>query len=268
MTGCPANDVQHGAQDALGPVHQRPGEAGVGEYVPDRGDQVHADQRGLGSVAVLDRGGHHAHDQQQSERVGDDEPLTPVDLLARVVAAGLAADGVGSLDALGVDDPRQGLLGPPLRGADSSPQYGEHLFGDLGFFPADEVPVHRLPGREVDRQLTPGASGADHVQDGVDGVAAGVLLWPSAGVGRGQQRFDQCPLCVGEIGGIAAFTRHPAMIATLDRHDARSRDRYQPFSNIHLGRPIFGGHSVGGATPRPGLESLDISPDEASLAAR
>jgi hypothetical protein len=51
------------------------------------------------------RGGQHDHDQQQSERVGHGEPLPAVELLPGVVATGVGADGLGALDALGVDQP-------------------------------------------------------------------------------------------------------------------------------------------------------------------
>src|SRR3954462_10623316 len=46
---------------------------------------------------------HHADGHQLAERVGDDEPFPAIDLLG-VVAARFAADGVGALDVLRVDD--------------------------------------------------------------------------------------------------------------------------------------------------------------------
>jgi hypothetical protein len=79
---------------------------------------VRAEQAGLGAVAVLDAGGAHGDGEQQAEGVGDDEPFPPVDLLARVVAAHVAANGVGPLHALGVDDPRRRLPAPPVDVAD------------------------------------------------------------------------------------------------------------------------------------------------------
>jgi hypothetical protein len=45
----------------------------------------------------------------------------------------------------------------------------------LVLFPLLELPVHRLPRREVDRQLTPRTTRPDHVQDRVYDLAAGCL---------------------------------------------------------------------------------------------
>ena len=98
-----AHDVNGGAQDLGGPVEQSPCEPAVGEHEPHWRAQVGVEQHRLGAVTVLHGGGQYDDDQQQPEGVGDDEPLAAVDLLPRVVAAGLPPDGVGTLDALGVD---------------------------------------------------------------------------------------------------------------------------------------------------------------------
>ena len=115
------------------------------------------------------------------EGVGDDEPLAAVDLLPGVVAAGVAPDGVGALDALGVDQPGAGLGVAALLHAQLGAHHGQDLLGDLGLFPPVEVPVHRLPRREVRRQLPPRAPGADHVEDRVHDRPARVLLRPPTG---------------------------------------------------------------------------------------
>jgi hypothetical protein len=81
-----AHDVDHRAQCAFRPVDQPAVETGVGEHVPDRRRQVDAERGGFGAVAVLPRRGQDGDTDQQAERVGDDEPLTPVGFLTRVVA--------------------------------------------------------------------------------------------------------------------------------------------------------------------------------------
>jgi hypothetical protein len=122
----------------------------------------------------------------RGEGVGDDEPLPPVDLLAGVVATGVAPDGVGALDALGVDQPgaRFGVaaLGDPQLLADRS----QDLLGDLRVLPPGEVPVHRLPRREVAGQLAPRAAGAHNVEDRVDDQPARMLLRTPTRLGRRQ----------------------------------------------------------------------------------
>jgi hypothetical protein len=40
----------------------------------------------VGTIAILDIGGMYHHAQQETERVDQDVPLAPLDLLARVVA--------------------------------------------------------------------------------------------------------------------------------------------------------------------------------------
>jgi hypothetical protein len=52
--------VRCGAQDALAPVDGLTGAAGTGVNEPDQGEQVGRQQRGLGTVAVLDCCGQHS----------------------------------------------------------------------------------------------------------------------------------------------------------------------------------------------------------------
>src|SRR3954471_2144830 len=67
--------------------------------------------------------------------------------------------------------------------------------------PALEVPVDGVPGREVVRHHPPGAPGTVHVQDRVHDPPPGMLRGAAAGLDR-DQRLDQGPLFVGQIGGI------------------------------------------------------------------
>ena len=61
-------------------------------------------------------------------------------------------------------------------------------------------------------QLPPGASGTHHVEDRVDDVAAWVLFRPPARVRRREQRLDQRPLGVGQVGGVATLAWHPTIL--------------------------------------------------------
>ncbi|ROT33438.1 hypothetical protein EF879_00100 [Micromonospora sp. HM5-17] len=56
-------------------------------------------------VAVLPGCGEHAPGDQQAQSVGDDEPLSAVDRLARVVAPGCPGRRCPRLDRRGVGDP-------------------------------------------------------------------------------------------------------------------------------------------------------------------
>jgi hypothetical protein len=180
------------------------------------------------------------HDgDQQTEGVGDDEPLPTVDLLPRVVAAAVPADGVGTLHRLGVHQSGAGpgiaTLGDPELFADRS----EDLLGDLGVLPAGEVPVHRLPRREVLWQLPPRTAGAHHVQDAVDDQPARVLLRTPTGLRRRQQRLDQLPLLIGQVRGIplapCQARRLPSCHrSTVDRPTEIITQTHRPISNTLL----------------------------------
>jgi len=146
-----AHDVNGGAQDLGGPVEQSPCEPAVGEHEPHRRAQVGVEQHRLGAVTVVHGGGQYDEDQQQPEGVGDDEPLAAVDLLPRVVAAGLPPDGVGTLDALGVDQSGAGQRVAAFLHAQLGAHDGQDVLGHASLFPLVEVPIHGLPWREIRR---------------------------------------------------------------------------------------------------------------------
>jgi len=104
-----AHDLHRGVHGGPGPLDQPAGTTLVGEDVPDRGGRVRGQQGILRTVMVLPAGGDHPNNDQQAEGVGDDEPLPPVDLLTRDVAAVAGGHGVGGPHTLRVNDPRGGL---------------------------------------------------------------------------------------------------------------------------------------------------------------
>jgi hypothetical protein len=68
--------------------------------------------------------------------------------------------------------------------ADPAAQQGHNLLGEPGLLPPGDVPVHGLPGWEVERQPPPRTAGPHHVQDRVQDVAAVMLLGSSTGAAR------------------------------------------------------------------------------------
>lgn len=126
--------------------------------------------------------------------------LPPLDPLASVVAAAVPADGVGALDALRVDDASAGLWVAALLDPCLLPQGGQHRLGHLGLFPLLEVPVDGLPGREVGRQVPPGAARPDQVHDAVHNGPSRVLLGPATvTVGRLRAEFEQTATTAGPL---------------------------------------------------------------------
>src|SRR4051794_18377700 len=109
-----------------------------------------------------------------------------------------AGGGAGMIGLLGgAHLPTQGIM-EPVQGPVPSP--------------AIEVPPDGAPGREVDGQVAPLATGPEDVEDGVEDVAHRGLAGPSeVGLG-GQVGLDQCPLVIGEIARVMV---HSHAITTL-----------------------------------------------------
>lgn len=79
---------------------------------------------------------------------------------------------------------------------------GSDFMCDLDVMRADQAGAH---GGVVFGQHPPGAAGTHDGEDGVDDLAARVFLAPSQFGWRGQQRGDEVPLGVGEVGGVTAL---------------------------------------------------------------
>ena len=103
------------------------------------------------------------------------------------------------------------------------------------------------------RQHPPRASGAQHIADGIHHLPAGVFDGTAAGFGRRQQRFQQLPLPVVQVGGViwsvhTPRLRHSARSSPsclyasfyLFRHPLRQRIFQQPFSWREMGVDVRG----------------------------
>ena len=74
--------------------------------------------------------------------------------------------------------------------------------------PLVEVAPDGALGREVARQVSPLAAGAENVEDGIKDIPHVRLAGPSAGVDRRDVRLEQSPLRVGDIAGVTVRS-HP-----------------------------------------------------------
>ena len=114
----------------------------------------------------------------------------------------LAAPFFGGLHRLAVNDGSAGTGCPTL----GLSQVGkEGVVGPLPgpiLTPGAEVMEDNAPRWQVVGQHPPGATGAQHVANGVYDLAPRVLDRPTAGFGRRQQRFQQLPLFVVQIAGV------------------------------------------------------------------
>jgi len=84
----PLDDGQREVGLLLRPRDQLAGISTVGEHGLDEGPEAaRGAQQRLGAIAVLDAAGMHLNREQATVGVGQDVPLAPRDVLARVVAA-------------------------------------------------------------------------------------------------------------------------------------------------------------------------------------
>src|SRR3954454_22514231 len=75
--------------------------------------------------------------------------------------------------------------------------------------PRPEVVVGGLPRQEeVVRKQPPGAPSPKHIEDGVQQLAGLVSSRASAGLGSGDERFEDTPFVVGEVCGVGSTGGH------------------------------------------------------------
>ena len=151
-----------------------------------------------GRRPVVGRGGRDHHRQQQPQRVEQQMTLPPADQLAPVEAPRPA--DLGPLDRLAVDvaDLRRRL--PPLGLAGLRTQGIDDPLPGAVVAPLLEVVPDGALGQQVVRQQLPLAAGAGLVEQGVEHLADVGRARPAAGLGRRDQRLDDRPLGVGQVG--------------------------------------------------------------------
>ena len=86
LGGAAFDDLDADVGLVLGPAHEPPGMADIGEGAGHEGIAcTRGLEYGFAAVTVLDAGGMDLHGEQPSIGVGQDVALAPVDLLARIV---------------------------------------------------------------------------------------------------------------------------------------------------------------------------------------
>ena len=202
----------------------KPGQSSTSSTLGDERDVGAVGSPGL--VPVLDRRGHHAHQQPQPQGVGDDESLAAVDLLARGIAPEPLAYGVGALRALGVDDPAESS--PPRPCAVRSQRRKADMICSMTLVPSvGEAPVHasaragspRAGAARSSRyaprtRLRPPRRGGGAFRDGhrCRPVGAVPTQGPQGGVGRSSWHSVMLAAwreqCRGEAPGLLPLLKH------------------------------------------------------------
>ncbi len=161
-----------------------------------------------GTVAVLQVGRQHHHQQDQPHGIDQEVPLASGDFLARVVTALVAA--FGALDTLAVNDRGTRLALPLVQQAEPLPQMRVDGLPQTADFPASEVMIDGTPWREVGGQIAPLAAGLVEIEDRVEQFPVGVLAGsaPPPRFVFGETIGDTIPFRVRQVRGIT----HPQLV--------------------------------------------------------
>jgi len=156
------------------------------------------------------------HDlEQQAESIHQDVPLAPTDLLAAIVAAGTTL--LRRPHGVAVNDRGTGRRVASYRSAQALTQHRVNPLPDAGPSPGAEIVEVRGPWAVLTRQLAPGASSAQEIEDAVEHPAQVNTSRTPTWLGRWEQGFEQGPFTIGEITGIEGENcRHATQLAARE----------------------------------------------------
>ena len=188
----------------------------------------------LRARAVGDVGGGEVDHQQPSAGIDRDVALAPENLLARVETTRFGRRG---LDRLAVDDcGGRAFLAALARAVEHQRDVVERPEQQVAH-EAAEPPVDRLPRRKVVGQQAPAAAAAREVAQCVEHRAKiGRRLAPALR-DPGQERKDERPFLVGQIGRVTLGTTlesshsATALGSPHPKRESHPGHRFNPFSN-------------------------------------
>jgi hypothetical protein len=161
---------------------------------------MHRRQSEAPTISILNICGQHEDHENKPEYVNKNVPLPALDLLPRVVAA--RSPHLRRLRRLAVNDCSRGL-----RGSSSSHPYltTKRIVNSLPrsiLLPPAKVTVDQLPLRKIMRKHSPLATGSVDIEDGVEDLTPRMLGRQRRRLRCGDQRFQNLPLFVGEVGRV------------------------------------------------------------------
>ena len=154
----------------------------------------------LAASAVLHPGTMDDHQQQKTQRIDHNMPLSAVGLLVHVHAARFSA--FRRLHALTIDAGRAGLRLAAGLLARLFDQQRVDRFPLPSTRPTPKVAVHRSPRREVGGQHAPLAARAGHIQDGINNEPHLPLARSAPFAGR-KVLFNLLPFGILQIGRVS-----------------------------------------------------------------
>ncbi len=208
-TARPLHDPQLPAQ-----VRAEPGCQALVGHVAEQADdvrmgRVQAGQDDLGRPPVMPVSPVNAGVQHQPLAVHHEGALAARHALATVVAP--LATGLADAGGLAVDDGRVRRPGTAQQRAGSAAQRRVDPAPDTRLPPAPELVADAAPGRDLMRQQAPGHAAAQHGQHRVDNDPPIVPTGSTTPGGRLQQRCQDRPFGVAEVGVIRLST-HPTQL--------------------------------------------------------
>jgi len=91
---------------------------------------------------------------------------------------------------------------------------------------SSKIAIDSFPRRKVTRQLSPRTTGAHDIHDGIDHLAHIVSTRAAAPLGCRNQRIDQSPLIVGQIGAGRSVDQILIDYPYLEHEDVMQALRY------------------------------------------
>lgn len=227
------NDLDRDESGGCGSVA---GIARISKGLGDEGERAARQmQHRHNAVAILDTGGLRVEHEAAPLRVHHDLSLAALHLLGGIIAARAAT--LGCLHAPAVENSRARRRVAPDAFTVSHDQVMIDPHEHAGITPAGEVAEHRALWRQVLGRQPPGNATTQNVEDPAEDFPHRPDRWPTAAGGIGQQRSDDRPLGIRQIG----FISQPAMLtarAIVDAGDLGPllyiRGRYG-----HGGRPGY-----------------------------
>jgi hypothetical protein len=150
-------------------------------------------------------GPEHFDGQQVALRVNEHVSFAPPHFFPRIVALFRTTNRT-RFDGLTLNDRGAGLSGATLLETNLKTKHLEHLIPDAFVRPATKVPVDGAPGEQIVGHEPERPAAAQDVKDGIHEFASLIDGWPAIPGWQRDQRLQQLPRLVGQIGGIGLPT--------------------------------------------------------------
>jgi len=168
-------------------------------------------QEQFSSITVLNSG-RVDHDQQdQADRVDQDMPFAPKDLLAGVITSSEASP-VSGLDALTINDRSRRLGISTFFFSYIHPQTVVNLLPGSVNAPSSKVSIDGLPMWIFSGEIAPGAAGSRDIEDRINNLAHISFTVTTTGFSWRNQWFDILQLSVGQVARVE-LVAHTLMLS-------------------------------------------------------